>query len=92
MLKKPISTPILPFLAEKYFFSQKLGPITFYNTQRPNIMPKVRKINELIFWKSSGRTHRRTDKGQSIGPYLQRRRFHKCNLIMKYNYINGCRK
>ena len=34
---------------------------------------KSEKFNEPIFWKTPGHTHRQTHKGQSIGPYLQRR-------------------
>ena len=46
---------------------------------------KSEKINEPIFWKSPGRTH----KGQSIGPYLQRRWVQKCIWIL--NSLNSAR-
>ena len=69
-------TPISPFFGQIRFFLKNRAQSLFRIHRDLTSCQKSEKINEPIFWKSSAqinKTHTCTDKGQSIGPYLQGR-------------------
>ena len=73
----------------KIIFHQKSVPVTFYNTQRTTIMPKIRKIQWANSLESFKHTHGRTDKGQPMGPYAQGRWVQKWN-IYDFDWADLC--
>ena len=70
--KRLFFTPICHFWPNKIFLKNRAQSL-FRMHRDLSSCQKSEKLNEPIFLKSSARTDGRAHKGQSIGPYLQRR-------------------